>query len=178
MRLFDRLAASLGLKGAGPEGYSRFIDWQGNFEIVYPKSWRYDKDIAVVDGKYTICFLSPDGLCQFTVSVDALLKKGFRFAGYAKCELESPTSGIYTKMKGSVFKSMPAYRREYRYSSGSRRFFGGGVMFFTGEMVFSISWSAPENQKERLTGMFEHMLKALEVKKSDSIGNAEWGERP
>mgnify|MGYP006267466361 CR=1 FL=1 len=98
--------------GEKPLRFLRFRDGMGNFEILYPESWRYDSDIAVVDGKYTISFQSPDCLCQFTVSVDIQLPEKFRFDSYAKAELESPTSGIYTPVKKTSFRDMPAYTRE------------------------------------------------------------------
>ncbi len=126
-----------------PVRYVRFRDGMGNFELFYPQGWKFDEDIAVVDGKYTISFVSGNGLCQFTIAVDAQLPDAFIFAKYAKAELESPTSGIYTPMKKAVFHSMPAYERDYSYSSGGRSYFGGGVMFCTGDAVFSLSWSAP-----------------------------------
>jgi hypothetical protein len=150
--------------GEKPARFLKFRDGMGNFELFYPKGWKYDEDIAVVDGKYTISFQSRDGLEQFTVSVDVQLPERFRFDRYAKAELESPTSGIYTPVKKTRFRDMPAYARGYSYTSDGRRYFGGGVMFFTGQAVFSVSWGAPESRKETLDAVFGHMLKTLSVR--------------
>ena len=136
--------------------YALFRDGMGNFEIFIPEGWKYDRDIAVVDGRYTVSFQSPDRLASFSISVDAQLPEGFDFTAYAKGELESPESGIYTPVERSSFREMPAFRREYSYDSGGRKYLGGGVMFFTGSLVLSTCWGAPES-----AGMgpaFEHML--------------------
>ena len=146
--------------------YERFRDGMGNFEIFYPKGWKYDEDIAVMDGKYSIAFESPDGQSRFNVSVDAQLPAHLDFDAYAKKELESPESGIYTPVVKGKFHGMDAFIREYAYQSGSTRFFGGGVMFFTGKIVFSLSWNAPEKRKEGLLVVFDHMSKNIVVRES------------
>lgn len=147
-----------------PARYACFRDSLENFEISYPGNWRFDSDMAIVEGKYTISFQSPDSQSQFTVAVDAQLPFGFEFARYAKNELESPSAGIYAEAKKARFRGMPAYRREYAYQSGGRRYFGGGIMFFNGDCVFSMSWSGPEDRKTELQPLFDNMLESIRVK--------------
>ncbi|NYZ74272.1 hypothetical protein H0O00_03955 [Candidatus Micrarchaeota archaeon] len=141
-----------------------FRDSLENFEISYPTGWRYDQDMAIVEGRYTISFQSPDGQSQFTVAVDAQLAWRFDFAEYAKQELESPTAGIYADAKKGKFRGMDAYRREYSYCSGGKTYFGGGIMFFNGDCVFSLSWSAPEAKREELQPVFEQMVESIRIK--------------
>ena len=141
--------------------FTNFVDPLGNFEIYYPKNWNYDRDIAVSDGKYSISFEKNDN--RFTVSVDISLPRNFEFKKYAKHELEDPSSGIYSTMKKTRFKNMPAYRREYSYVSGGKDYFGAGVIFFSGDSVFYLSWSAPENEKDILEPVFQHMLEKLRL---------------
>lgn len=141
--------------------FTRFIDPLGNFEIFYPKDWRFDRDVAVVDGKYSISFEKKES--RFTISADISLPAGFDFGSYAKEELESPSSGIIATVRKKMFRGMPAYKREFSYCSGGRDFFGGGLMFFTGESVFSLSWSAPEKDRERQEAIFQHMIDKLIV---------------
>lgn len=157
------------LLGKGePAGYERFRDGLGNFEIFYPRGWRYDEDIAVVDGKYSITFESPDHRSEFTVSVDAKLPFPFDFERYARAELESPESGIYTPVNKGKFHGREAFLREYSYSSGGRAFFGGGVMFSSGRIVYSFSWTGPENERERTMTLFEHMKRTVIVREGYS----------
>ncbi len=144
-----------------PTQFRKFTDGMGNFEMLVPEGWKCDEDIAVVEGKYTISFQPPNGLSQFTVSIDAQIPEKFSFQKYAKSELESPASGIFTPVTKSVFHKMPAFVREYRYQSGGRAFFGGGVMFFTGRMVFSLTWSAPESHKKTMERIFADMKKSF-----------------
>ncbi len=149
--------------------FVRFRDPLGNFEIFYPHGWRFDEDIAVVDGKYTVSFDSKDGCARFVVFVDAKLEPKFKFTEYAKKELESPSSGIMADLKKTKFRKMPAYEREYRFESEGRDYFGGGVMFHAGQIVFSLSWSAPEKQKETFERIFNHILKTLVVREGFSL---------
>jgi len=160
-KLVSFLSSLFGLRKK-PVQFCRFRDPLGDFDIFHPVGWRTDRDIAVVGGKYTISFES--GQSSFTVSVDTDIPKKFSFSKYAKAELESPASGIYTPVKKGSFRDMPAYRREYSYTSEGKNYFGGGVMFFTGKAVFSVSWSALEGRKAEFQAIFDHMLKTLTVR--------------
>lgn len=154
------IKAALGMKQ--PEAaLMRFQDPLGNFVISYPSGWKFDRDVAVLEGAYTISFSSPDGKCTFNIHVDAGLKRGFDFPAYAKAELESPSSGIYTPVKKGKFREMPAFTREYAYTSSGGPYFAGGVMFFTGRAVFSISWNAPESRRKQFDKLFSRMLESL-----------------
>lgn len=149
--------------------FELFRDNLGNFEIFYPHGWRYDDNIAIEDGKYTISFASGDGRSQFTVSVDVKLPDRFDFAKYAKAELESPTAGIYAPPTKSTFRKMKAYARDFIYEAGGRRYFGGGIMFSTGREVFSMNWSAPESGRENAQKIFTHMLESLVIRKGYAV---------
>jgi hypothetical protein len=161
-KILSFLESLLG-KGRKSPKFFIFTDPLGNFEISYPKGWRFDRDIAVVSGKYTISFSSRDS--TLTISLDTAVPAKFDFAKYAKKELESPSSGIYTKMRRSTFRDMAAYRREYSYESGGEEFFGGGVMFNTGSSIFSISWGGPEKERNDLLPLINHMLSSLVIYK-------------
>ncbi|MFH1785173.1 MAG: hypothetical protein ABH842_01975 [Candidatus Micrarchaeota archaeon] len=145
-----------------PVEFVKFCDSFGNFEITYPKNWHFDKNIAVVDGQYTNSFYSNDS--NFTISVNAKIYEKFNFKKYAKQELESPSSGILTKPKKSKFLGMPSYNREYSYHSDGKEYFGGGIMFFTGRIVFSLNWNAPKYDKEKKK-IFDQMISSLKVVK-------------
>jgi len=153
-------------------GYVCFRDSLENFEISYPRGWRFDSDMAIVEGRYTITFQSPDGQSQFTVAIDAQLPWGFDLARYEKQELESPSAGIYADAKKGSFRGMDAYRREYAYQSGGRRYFGGGIMFFNGDCVFSLSWSGPESRRGELQPVFDRMLESIRTREPKRLGSA------
>ena len=155
---------------SSPES-SVFKDGMGNFEIKYPKDWKHDKDIAIVDGKYAVSFESRGGKQKFCVSIDASLPKRFDFAEYVHSELEGPASGICCDLKRSRFRGMPSYKREYVFTSGGVRYLAGGLIFHPMNLVFSISWSAPENDKQTQE-IFEKMIRSLAIKGSISRGVA------
>lgn len=162
--LRDRI---LGLFRAKKIRFKRFRDPLGNFEIFYPEGWKFDRDIAVVNGKYTVAFERGDR--HFTIAVDTSLPPDFEFGEYAKSELEGPSSGIIADLKRERFQGMPSFSREYRFDSGGKAFFGGGTMFFTGRAVFSVSWSAPEKDEGPSGRIFRHMLKSLAVREGLTI---------
>ncbi len=165
MRKNDIIAGIKGVLGLGKKAISmaRFQDPLGNFVISYPADWKFDLDVAVLEGAYTISMSSSDGRCAFNIHVDAGLKKGFDFAAYAKNELESPSSGVYTDVKKGKFREMPSYDREYGYRSSGRDYFGGGTMFFTGRAVFSVSWNAPESERGTMEKAFSRMLESIVI---------------
>ncbi len=158
--LLSGIKAAFGI-GQPEAALMRFQDPLGNFVISYPSGWKFDRDVAVLEGAYTISFSSPDGRCTFNIGVDTGLKRGFSFPAYAKAELESPSSGIYTPVKKGKFREMPSFTREYAYTSSGATYFAGGVMFFTGRAVFSISWNAPEREKKRFDALFTRMLESI-----------------
>lgn len=159
------LSSLQGLLARKPKSmrFLRFRDSSGNFEMLYPESWRYDHDIAVLDANYTNSFESPDRRCRFTIAFDGGLPPGFDFAKYAKKELEGPSAGIIAEAVKGKFRGMDCFRREYAYVSGGKKYFGGGVMFYTGNAVFSVSWNAPDAEKETMGAVFGHMLDSLVI---------------
>lgn len=162
--LARRLMAMLGLAGPAKESaLVRFRDPLGNFVLSCPQGWKTDRDVAVVEGAYTISLGSPDGRASFTVAVDTNLRRGFDFRAYVRRELEAPSSGILAPVKKSEFRGMPAFARDYAYSSGSCACFAGGIAFFTGRAVFSVSWSGPESSRKTLEPLFTRMLGSLMI---------------
>jgi len=158
--LLQGIRRALGM-GREPAAFADFRDPMGNFVVSYPPDWKFDRDVAVLEGAYTISFSSPDGKSTFNIHVDAGPKRGFDFPSYAKAELESPASGVYTPVKKGKFRGMPAFTREYEYTSSGATYRAGGVMFFTGRSVFSISWNAPERERKRFDALFGRMLESL-----------------
>jgi hypothetical protein len=144
--------------------FIRFRDPLGNFEMFFPDYWKFDEDVAVMEGKYTISFYSPSGKETFNIAVDARLEENLDFDKYAHKELESPYSGVIADLQKREFRGMPAFWREYSLESQGEDYFGGGVMFYTGRSIFSLSWSAPEKERDRLEGLFKHILKTLTVR--------------
>lgn len=147
----------------------RFRDGSGNFEMLYPKGWKYDYDIAIVDSKYTIAFESPDGQSKFVVAVDCDIRPTFDFIKYAKRELEGPESGIVCNAEKGRFRNMACYRREYTYSTCGQKYFGAGVMFYSGEVVFSLIWSGPEREKKELGILFTHMVESFAIREGSAV---------
>jgi hypothetical protein len=161
--VFSRIKKLFGL-GQKKTRFSRFIDSSGNFEMDYPDGWKYDPNIAIEDGKYTVSFASPDSQSTFTISVDGNLPAGFEFPKYARNELESPSAGIYAKAVRCRFHKMPAYGREYCYISGGRGYCGGGMMFHANQAVFSMLWNCPQYMKKETGRIFSHMMDSFVVK--------------
>ena len=159
------------LKSLFPErapSYVRFRDNLGNFDIFYPRGWKYDENIAVVDGKYTVSFQAPGGRSQFTISVDTKLPEKFSLKNYMKEEFESPSSGIYAPGVKTRFRSLPAFKREFSYVSG-KAYFGFGLIFRSSREVFTINWTAPESGREQMEKIFSHMLESLVIKEGPGI---------
>lgn len=148
--------------------FERFMDGMGNFEFDLPSGWKYDEDIALVDGSYTISFRSPDKKRVFTVAVDAKIPKKFSFAKYVKAEC-GPKSGIIAEIKMARFHGIPAYKREYSFQCGSRKHFGGNIIFRGPDKVFSLTWSAPESERKDAKKLFGRMMESFIIKRGFAI---------
>ncbi|MBN1170255.1 hypothetical protein JXA56_04475 [Candidatus Micrarchaeota archaeon] len=142
-----------------PSEFVKFRDPLGNFEIFYPKNWKFDRDIAVDDSKYAVSFES--GSKRVTVFVDFRLPEKFNFRNYVKKEFEGPSSGIISNMKKTTFRGMPAYSRDYLYISSGNKYMSKGIIFYTGNKVYQIAWFGPSDFPEEI---FEHMKKSLMVR--------------
>jgi hypothetical protein len=168
----DLISGILSLfRGKKEAAFARFQDALGNFEISYPEGWTFDRDIAVVDGKYTVPFQSRDGKSRFVVSVDASVTKSASLPEYVKRELEGPCSGIATSMERTRFRGCPAYEREYVFLCDGGRNSAGGLAFSTGTIIFSFTWSAPESEKN-MKRAIEKMLDSFQYKKPQRRGAA------
>ena len=154
--LIDKIKA---LFRAKPVEYVKFRDPVQNFEIFYPKGWRFDRDVAVDDGKYTISFES--GRKRATVFVDFKLPAKFNFRKYIKEQFEGPSSGIICSLEKTKFRGMPAYKREYCYVSSGKEYASRSVVFYTGSKVYSLTWFGPQDFPEEI---FNHMLKSMIVR--------------
>jgi len=142
-----------------PVEFVKFRDPIENFEIFYPKSWKYDEDVAVYDGKYTISFES--GQKRVTIIVDYKIPEKFDFRKYMNEQFEGPSSGIIASLEKTKFRGMPAYQREYSYYSSGKEFVSKGIVFYTGSRVYSLTWFGPLNFSEEI---YNHMTKSLIVR--------------
>ena len=143
----------------GKTEYLRFRDPVQNFEMFYPKGWKFDRDVAVDDGKYTISFES--GKKRVTIFVDFRLPAKFNFRKYIKDQFEGPSSGIISSLEKTKFRGMPAYKREYCYVSSGKEYASKSIVFYTGSKVYSLTWFGPSDFPEDI---YNHMLKSLIVR--------------
>ncbi len=158
--LITRIKSLFSHKRKSPK-FRLFRDYQGNFHIEYPEDWRFDPEIAMVEGKYSVSFESPSGPARFVVTLDSILPFGFDFEKQVKETLGQPTSGFCADIKATEFRGMKAFSYEYCYQTEGRRFFAGGLTFFTGWSVFSLNWSAPEQEQKHYQKIFDRMLETL-----------------
>ncbi len=143
--------------------YAQFNDPLGNFKIAYLENWKFDADMVVFDGGYSLSFSSPDSQSTFTIFVDAKIMPKSNLRGYASRELESPESGIYAKMRETSFFGTQAYQSDYDYHSGNTPYFGGSVIFSGKKAIYRLSWCAPLKNRPAIENIFSAMKKSLIV---------------
>ncbi len=136
-----------------PQKFIKFNDPLNNFELFYPKGFRYDQDVAVYNWSYTISFESKHE--RLIVSVDS--KKAVDFDKYVEQEFNSPKSGIISNLRKSVFRGFPSYDRDFQYTDSGRDYIGKGIVFYTGSIIYSLTWMSPN----RDLGTFDHIVKSF-----------------
>ncbi len=154
--MWEKIKRWLGLK----ERFAVFKDPFGNFIISYPEGWRYDEDIAVVEGSYGVWF--EKGSKRISVHVTACRLADFD--SYAQRYLKDPKRGVVGRIRKTTFKDMPAYDFRYKLHEGSKVFLGGALMFYTGRCIFYISWFVPKSEWPHFKELFKHILRTMWVR--------------
>ncbi len=143
--------------------FRKYDDYYGHFSVLYPKDWWYDPSVVVDEGGYAVVFHSNRSKSNFRIGVETVLPLKFDFRGYAKKEIEGPSSGIVSKACSSRFRKYRCYRTDYVYESGGEKFVGERIIFYTGDRVFSIFYTHPAEEKN-LKKTIEYMIESIAIR--------------
>ncbi len=120
-----------------------FTDPLGNFELDIPKGWRFDRDVIVDSGQYSISFEAQDRRMRFVVSVDTKPPEPADFESYVRKECEGPASGILCGMSKKEFRGYLGYGRRFIFGKGNDESVREDRIFLTAGAVFTISRTRP-----------------------------------
>ncbi len=143
--------------------YSIFKDPIGRFEIPYPKDWKFNPDILVVEGEYSESFQSRNK-ATFTINVNFGVDKNFNFEAYVKNEFYGPHSGMHSAVEKEKYQGKKAYQKEYSYENDGKKYFGGEKIFFKEGAIYLLTYQAFDKDKEEMTKIFEYMINNLFIK--------------
>ncbi len=141
--------------------FQNYKDYYGHFSIFYPKDWKYDPPIVMDEGGYAIVFHSNKTSSQFRVGVETVLPLKFDFSKYAKEEIEKSSAGIVSKARKSKFREHQCFRTDYEYESEGKNFLGEKLLFYTGDRVFSIFYTYPEEERKNIEKILKYMAESL-----------------
>lgn len=161
--------------------FSEFSDPLGGFSILYPNYWKYDSNIVIHEGSYSIIFQKSNEL--FTITTDHLSD----FSNYEskiKDVLIGPNSGSFGSFKKkSESHELIIYESDYSFYSDSV-FFGSIVLYCRkicyyykkNGKYFILSLSMPKNDMTKFEFIFSKILASavlnseLSLKRVDLIG--------
>jgi len=135
----------------------RFVDYQGNFALLVPSDWRFDEDVAVENGAYTICFESKDGRSHLTVAVESILPPDFSIDAYVRKNIGTPESGFQAEPVEGSFNGQAAWLYSCRIGSGKDESLFEGAVFVSGAVLYSLSWSYPLAKSGIIGPLIERM---------------------
>lgn len=165
MSILDSIKNLFSKKPKEPEfegvKFKNYEDYYGHFSIFYPKEWRYDPSVVVDEGGYAVVFHSNKTDSNFRVGVETILPLKFDFRKYAKKEIEKPSAGIVSKACKSKFRKYPCYGTNYEYEGGGKKFSGKKMIFYTGDRIFTIFYTYPEEEKKNIDKIFKYMTESL-----------------
>jgi hypothetical protein len=147
--------------------FASFSDSLGNFEVFYPKHWKYDENTAVVDSCYAINFVSDKTKTSMRIEVDMKLPVGFdkkKFMKYAKDEIEKPTAGVLSKAYAKTLGIYDCVETAYEFKEGNTIMHGEKTIIFASNKVYSIMFICPMSEYDRLKNTFKYVLDSFVAK--------------
>jgi len=147
--------------------FEKFEDSLQNFLFFYPGHWKFEETTAIIEGEYTINFHSRKSDTHLSIDVKTRLPAGFdekKFIKSAKDEIENPSAGVISKACKGKFGEHRCMATDYIYSKGNMQFRGEKTIFFTGDRVFSLFFTCPVSQYDRLKKTFAYVKDSFTIK--------------
>ncbi len=143
-----------------------YRDFYDNFTIEYPEKWKYDPPVIMDGGSYAVVFHSNKSNAHFRLGVESILPMKFELKKYAVKEIEDPSAGVFSKACKSKFRKYKCFETDYLYEHEGNNYIGEKKIFQTEDKVFSIFYTYPKKEKEKLKKVFNYMSKTLVIKPS------------
>jgi len=167
MSILDKI---FGKKSKEPEfidiKFKIYRDFYDNYTIEYPEKWKYDPPVIIDEGAYAVVFHSNKSHAHFRLGVESTLPPKFDLKAYAVKEIEDPSAGVFSKACKSRFRKYRCFETNYEYEHEGGKYKGEKMIFETEDKVFSIFYTYPEKEREKLKKVFNYMSKSLVIKPS------------
>ncbi len=165
MGIKEKIKKLFGKKPKEPEfddvKFTNYNDYYGHFSVFYPKGWKYDPSVVIDEGGYAVVFHSNKSESHFRIGVETILPLKFDFRKYAKEEIEKSSAGIVSKACKSEFGKYQCFKTRYGYESEGKKYRGKKLLFYTGDRVFLIFYTYPEEEKKNIEKIFKYMAESL-----------------
>ena len=158
----------LGKKSKEPEfidvKFKLYRDFYDNFTIEYPEDWKYDPSVIMDAGGYAVVFHSNKSYAHFRLGVETVMPLDLK--EYAVKEIEDPSAGVFSKACKTKFRKYRCFETDYIYEHDGNEYVGEKKIFQSEDKVFSIFYTYPEKEREKLKKVFNYMSKSLVIKPS------------
>lgn len=143
------------------EKFILFSDPFSNFSISIPKNWKYDSDVVIDEGRYSICFEKPDRNAQLCISVDTNSISG-DFESFVKKKFNDPSSATIGTISEVSFQNQKCLQKTFTFKSSS--LFDGKIIAIKKKNLYEIIVHQKSHLNETSTQEIEKMLNSIILK--------------
>lgn len=147
--------------------FEKFEDSLQNFQIFYPKHWKYEEKTAIIDGAYAIIFYSTTSPANLRIEVNTRVPKGFSkkdFKKYARNEIEQPTAAIVSNAKTIKIGNYDCIQTEYFFYDRGRKFYARKLFIFCLDRIFTLFFICDEQNYKNLKKTLAYIIDSLLIK--------------
>ena len=143
-----------------PTKFVLFTDPFGNYSLLIPDSWKFDSDVIVDDGKYSICFDSPTEDARLVVSLDLSFSPKKDFETYLIKKLSDPSSGSIGFISKGIFKDLKTTEKTFSFNKNGN-FSGKVIAFKKGEIIYELTVHSKDSNSHSLSPIFATILSSI-----------------
>ena len=143
------------------EKFILFSDPFSNFSISIPQSWKFDSDVVIDEGRYSICFEKPNHTAQICIYVDTN-SISEDFETFAKKRFNDPSSGSLGTVSSSSFQNQKALQKSFTFRSSS--LFDGKIIALKKKNFYEIIIHQKSPLTENLSKEVEKILSSIILK--------------
>jgi hypothetical protein len=143
------------------EKFILFPDPFSNFTISIPQSWKFDSNVVIDEGRYSICFEKPNREAQVCIYVDTNIISD-DFETFAKKRFNDPSSGSLGTISLSSFQKQKCLQKSFTFRSSS--LFDGKIIALKKKNFYEIIIHQKSPLNENLSKEVEKILSSIILK--------------
>lgn len=138
-----------------------FTDPFSNFSISIPQNWKYDSNVVIDEGRYSICFEKPNRDAQICISVDTN-HISQDLETFVKKRFNDPSSGSIGSTSEILFQNQKCLQKSFTFKSSS--LFDGKIIAIKKKNFYEVIIHQKSPFSENLSKEIEKILSSIILK--------------